>query len=108
MIVMVGQPELAQKINKFKSLRSRMVSASLTEMTKGDMQKMIEFRWTVAARDSNSTPPFSADTYDKIYKITKGNPRLVCKLCDLCLLQGFIAKAKTITPELVKQASKEL
>lgn len=44
-----GQPELAEKIGRFPSLKSRLVSSSLTEMTRGDIERMIRFRWTVAA-----------------------------------------------------------
>lgn len=82
MIVMVGQPELAEKINRFPSLRSRLVSSSGTEMTREDMERMIRFRWAVAAGDPAATVPFSPKDYETLYQISKGNPHMVCKLCD--------------------------
>ena len=109
MIVLVGQPELAERIRRFPSLRSRLVSSSLTEMTREDMEKMIRFRWTVAAGgDPKATPPFSKRAYDLVYQLTKGNPRLVVKLCHAATLQGFLARSTRITPGLVRKASKEL
>jgi general secretion pathway protein A len=108
MIVMVGQPELSEKISRFPSLRSRLVSSSVTEMTRDEMERMIRFRWTVASGDSTSSPPFSAEAHDAIYQITKGNPRLVCKLCHSALLQGYLKQVRVIPPETVKSASADL
>jgi len=108
MIVMVGQPELADKINRFPSLRSRLVSSSVTEMTREEMEKMIRFRWAVATGDPEISPPFSAEAYDVIYQITSGNPRLVCKLCHSCLLQGYLKQTMLIVPEMVRKASEDL
>ena len=109
MIVLVGQPELADRIGGFRSLKSRLVSSSVTEMTREDMGKMIRFRWTVASGgDPKATPPFSKDAYEAIYQLTKGNPRHVVKLCHAAMLQGFLAKSTAITPELVRKANKEL
>ena len=109
MMVLVGQPELADRIDRFRSLRSRLVSSSVTEMTRGDMERMIRFRWTVAAGgDPKATPPFSKSACDAIYQLSKGNPRHVVKLCHAAMLHGFLARRKTITPGLVRKASKEL
>ena len=108
MIVLVGQPELSQKIERFSSLKSRLISASLSEMTRDDMERMIKFRWSVAAGDPKLTPPFNKLVYDLVYQITKGNPRETVKLCYGALLQAFLKKAKTITKEDIKKAQKEL
>ena len=108
MIVLVGQPELADKIDRFPSLKSRMVSSSVTEMTRQDTEKMIRFRWAVASGDPKADPPFSAEAYRAIYRVSRGNPRLVCKLCQAVLLLGFMDRAATISPELVSKATREL
>ncbi|MGI6379305.1 MAG: ExeA family protein [Anaerolineae bacterium] len=108
MIVLVGQPELADRINRFPSLRSRLISSSVTEMTREEMERMIRFRWTVATGDPMATPPFSNEAYDAIYQITRGNPRLICKLCHSALLQGYLQGARSIAPELVTSASRDL
>ena len=108
MIVMVGQPELAEKIARFPSLRSRLVSSSVTEMTREDMEKMIRFRWSVAAGDPALAVPFSADALKAIFQMSKGNPRLVCKLCHSALLRGYLAKARVIGADIVTKAGSDL
>ena len=108
MVVMVGQPELAEKINRFVSLRSRLVSSSVTEMTREDMEKMIHFRWAVAVGDPGVAVPFSPEAFETIYQISKGNPRLVCKLCHSALLHGYLKQARVITAEIVTKASNDL
>jgi general secretion pathway protein A len=108
MIVMVGQPELSDKISRFPSLRSRLVSSSVTEMTREEMGKMIRFRWSVASGNPAATPPFSPEAYEAIYQITRGNPRLVCKLGHSVLLLGYLQQAAAISAELVRKASQEL
>ena len=108
MIVMVGQPELAEKITRFPSLRSRLVSSSVTEMIREEMEHMIRFRWTVATGDAQTEPPFSAEAYEAIYQITMGNPRLACKLCHSALLQGYLQQARLIAPEIARKASQDL
>ena len=105
MICLVGQPELAEKINRFPSLRSRLISASVSEMTFKDMKKMIVFRWSIA---SKQPIPFEEKVYREIYNQTKGNPRLTCKLCDMLLLQGLLKKTRKLTSVMVKRAAKEL
>ena len=108
MIVMVGQPELAEKISRFPSLRSRLVSSSVTEMTREDMEKMIRFRWAVAVGDPAVAVPFSSQAFETLYQISKGNPRLVCKLCHSALLHGYLRQARVITAEIVTKASLDL
>ena len=109
MIVLVGQPELADRIARFHSLKSRLVSSSVTEMTRQDMEKMIRFRWTVAAGgNAPAEPPFSPAAYDSIYQLSKGNPRHVVKLCHAAMLQGWVHKTKEIDTATVIRANKEL
>ena len=108
MIVLVGQPELADRITRFPSLKSRMISSSVTEMTRDDMERMIAFRWGVAAGNNKANPPFTPKSYQLIYQITKGNPRDTVKICEQAVLQALIKKTKTVTPQLIKKASEEL
>ena len=82
-----------------------MISSSLTEMTREDMEKMIAFRWTVVGGDK---PPFTDEAYTLLYQLTKGNPRDVIKICEQSLLQAFLKQTQTITPDLIKKASAEL
>jgi type II secretory pathway predicted ATPase ExeA len=72
------------------------------------MEKMIRFRWTIASSEAASTPPFSTEAYEALYQLSKGNPRLVCKLCHAALLLGYMEQTRAISPELVRKASLQL
>ena len=102
------QPELAGRIKRFPSLKSRLISASLTEMTRQDMERMIVFRWHAAAGSKERQPPFDTEAYDLIYKITKGNPRMVCKLCNNALLHGLAKKQSEISADMIQMAAEQL
>lgn len=109
MIVLVGQPELAESINRFPSLKSRLVSSAVTEMTREEMERMIRFRWRVAAGGEGEVePPFTEEAYEAIYQISKGNPRRAIKLCHATMLRGYLSKEKEIGAALVKEALEEL
>lgn len=109
MIVLVGQPELAEAINRFPSLKSRLVSSAVTEMTREEMERMIRFRWTVAAGgEGEAEPPFTEEAYDTIYKISRGNPRRAIKLCHATMLRGYLEKAEAIGGDIVEEAVAEL
>ena len=77
-------------------------------MTREEREKMIRFRWTVAAGDPSAIVPFSPQAYETVYQLTKGNPRLVCKLCHSALLHGYLQHAQLIAPDVVTRASQEL
>ena len=108
MIVMVGQEELADKIRRFPSLRSRMFPSALSSLTRPDMEKLIQYRWGVAAGDPKAPHPFAPEALDAIFVHSLGLPRDVCKICDLSLLQAFTRQAKQVTPPIVQAAVQDL
>jgi len=105
MFVLVGQPELLERIAKFPSLKSRMISANISEMTRRDQEAMIKFRWGIT---SDTSVPFTTKALDTIYSITKGNPRKTIKLCDLALVHGLTENQKKIKASLIKKGAKDL
>lgn len=108
MIVMVGQEELADKIRRFPSLRSRMFPSSLSSLSRSDMESLIQYRWAVAVGDANSAHPFTAEALDAVFLHSLGLPRDVCKICDLSLLQSFTRNAREVGLPAVKAAVKDL
>ena len=81
-ILLVGQDELAAKIIRYKELASRMFPIAINALSGEEMQKMLQFRWTVAG---GKTIPFASDAqaiYTTIYQYAKGLPRDAVKLCD--------------------------
>ncbi|HNQ02646.1 MAG TPA: hypothetical protein PKN59_10180, partial [Syntrophales bacterium] len=47
---------------------------------------------------------FTPDAFEAIYRQTRGVPRRVNNLCDMCLLIGFGIQAETIDAAVVRKA----
>gem|GEM_PF-673991 len=85
-VALFGQNELHAKVSRNTSLRSRMVPARLEPLDHQGVQQMIEFRWHVAG---GAQLPYDENAVSEIYRLTGGNPRDICKLCDAALLRAF-------------------
>jgi general secretion pathway protein A len=101
-VALFGQNELHDKVNRYESLRSRMTPAKLSALTRDETQSMMAFRWQVAGGKSF---PFTAEATDEIYRLTGGNPRDICKLCDAALLRAFVQKSRDVSKEVVLAAA---
>jgi general secretion pathway protein A len=105
-LVLFGQNELAQKIERFPELKSRMYPASLSAFNRKDTEELIKFRWFVAG--GGSTLPFSRAAIDEIFKTTLGLPREIVKVCDLSLMSTYTKQRQTVELEDVVAAAREL
>lgn len=107
-IVLVGQPELEEKLNRFRlrQLRQRIfVKYNISPLSEKEMKEYIEFRLKKSgAADIKILPK----CYPLIYEISKGIPRLVNMLCDRMLLCGFVRERKTFDEKIIKICTKEI
>ncbi|MFC1631790.1 XrtA/PEP-CTERM system-associated ATPase [Candidatus Omnitrophota bacterium] len=108
-IVLVGQPELREKLNlpKLRQLRQRIsVRYHVLPLEKDEVEKYIRHRLNVAgAVDCVS---FSEQAIEQIYVYTQGIPRTINILCDKLLLAAYVSATKFITEELVQGCIQEL
>jgi general secretion pathway protein A len=107
-ILLIGQPELADKLNSqnLRQLKSRIViQREITTLPKQGLQKYLDFKLTV-------TGPTRLATSDKvikaIYAITKGNLRGVNILMDRCLYIAYAEQSQLLTPKMIHQAAADL
>jgi len=105
-IVLFGQLQLVQKIDRFPEMKSRMYPASLSAFNRKDTEELIRFRWYVAGGGTGI--PFTASALDEVFKVSLGLPREVVKLCDLSLLRAYSLHHPTVVPEDVITAAHEL
>jgi type II secretory pathway predicted ATPase ExeA len=105
-IVLFGQLPLADKIERFPALKSRMYPTALAALNRKDMEEMIAFRWYVAG--GGKPLPFSAETFDEIFRVTVGLPREIVKVCDLSLLKTMTKGLLEVSVDDVDAAAKEL
>jgi general secretion pathway protein A len=103
-VALFGQNELHDKIKRYSSLRSRMVPAKLNPLDPEETRQMIAFRWRVAGGQKFC---FSSESVAEIFRLTGGNPRDICKLCDATLLRAFVDKRKDIDKDTVLAAASD-
>ena len=108
-IVLMGQPELRERLNdhSLRQLRQRItVRYHLRPLTIGELGRYITHRLQVSG--SKGAPYFTPAAIWRIYRYSKGIPRLVNALCDKCLLAGYVHQKDTIDYGMVGRAIREL
>lgn len=108
-IILMGQPELKERLNnpQLRQLRQRItVRFHLKPLTFYEVGQYIQHRLMVAG--ANGAPFFTRAALWRIYRYSKGIPRLINALCDKCLLAGFVMQRDTIDFSMVGLAAKEL
>ncbi len=108
-IVLMGQPELRDRLNspRLKQLRQRItVRYHLTALTRLEVAQYIQHRLAVSG--AKGAPYFTRPAIWRLFKYTKGIPRLVNAVCDKALLAGFVEQSERITYALVGRAIREL
>ncbi len=95
-LVLLGQPELREKIAKVPALEQRMaIRHTLKQLDVQETGEMILHRMRVAGYTGEKSP-FTPDAVFQLHKATGGTPRLVSQLADNALLMGMVQKAKMI------------
>ena len=108
-MVLVGQPELLDFISgpQMRQLRQRVaIHCNLEYITREEIDRYIARRLFIAGDQGHIR--FTQSAIKKIYKASKGVPRLINKICDYALTAGYIADDFTIGPRYVKKAIEEL
>ncbi len=105
-LVILGQPELKQKIEDNKQFDQRIaIKYHLHALSLKDTTGYILHRLRVVNREE---PIFTQEAIDAIYENTGGIPRRINQLCDACLLAGFAKKLNQIDKPTVLEEIREL
>jgi general secretion pathway protein A len=120
-IVLVGQPELKQKLRKqcMRQLRQRIsVYHDLKPLSFMDMKNYIQHRISLAKNEGQKEkkfqiqreqiPAFSFFALRKIYTASKGIPRIINNICDKALISAFIDYSMKIRARDVNRALKDI
>lgn len=104
-IILLGQPELKDKIKAIEQLDQRIaIRYHLTPFDFNDTARYIVFRQKRAGRNEGV---FSKEAVEKIYEYTKGVPRKINNLCDLSLLIGFSKSEKLVHSEIIESIARD-
>ena len=103
-LLMLGQPELKQKVEDNKQLEQRVaIKYYIDALTLEDTKRYIQHRLAVVGQTEQI---FTDGAIELIQEHSGGIPRVINHLCDICLLSGFGKEASIIDEEIVKQEIK--
>jgi general secretion pathway protein A len=104
-IVLVGQPELLDKIRtpQMAQLDQRVsIRCTLNDLDEQETDRYIHHRLNVAG--ARGQIRFAPKAVSEIYRASHGVPRLINLICDRALLAGYAAQTRDIQPEHVRKA----
>lgn len=110
-IVLVGQPELDQKLDSrgLRQLKQRVsLRCRLEPLGLRELQGYVRWRLELAGANSRAAGIFSDDAIFAIHSFSLGIPRLINTLCENSLISGYSRQAKQITREIVQEVAAEL
>lgn len=108
-IVLIGQPELREKLNQksLRQLRQRItVRYHLSPLDRFETERYITHRLRVAGADGR--PYFSSWAIRRVHRYAGGVPRLINAVCDKALLYGYVNGTYALDGRAVGQAIREL
>lgn len=108
-IILVGQPELKEKLasKELAQLRQRIaIRYHILPLDKGEAGNYIVHRLRVAG--SKGRDFFTEDAIEAIYRFSNGVPRLINIICDKALLAGFTASKKIMDSDIIKRCAREI
>jgi len=108
-IILVGQPQLNDKLNapELRQLRQRIaVRYHISPLDKDEVGTYIHHRLKVAG--SSDDIKFTDESLDKIYAYSRGVPRLINLVCDRSLLEGFSRSTKILDGNTIQASVDDL
>ena len=107
-IVLVGQPELEQKLKtpQLRQLRQRLTLRAKTHpLTLEETKAYIQQRLRIAG--SSGQQFFDPDSVVAIHRHANGIPRVINLLCEHCLVSAFVDQQKVIRPAVVEFVARD-
>lgn len=102
-LILSGQPELNPIIDNIPQFEQRVATRHhLTGLSPEETSEYIQYRLAVAGREDEL---FTPDAVERIYDLTRGTPRKINNICDICLLIGFTRKVAVVDIDIVQGAN---
>jgi type II secretory pathway predicted ATPase ExeA len=107
-IVLVGQPELEQKLKQpqLRQLKQRLTLRAKTHpLTLEETRAYIQQRLRIAG--SNGTQIFEPEAMLAVHRYSSGIPRVINLICEHCLVSAFVDQQKVIGPAVVDGVARD-
>jgi general secretion pathway protein A len=109
-IVLVGQPELDDKLDSIglRQLKQRIaLRAQLGPLDVQETREYIDHRLHVAGAEGDSRRIFPPEAVEAVYRHSRGYPRLINTVCENALITAYARQIPTITADVVDDVARE-
>jgi len=107
-IVLVGQPELEQKLLRpeMRQIRQRITTRCKTSsLTCEETHRYIEERLQIAGATDRII--FDSDAMDAAYRYSGGIPRVLNLICENALIAAYVNNVRTVSASIVEEAARD-
>lgn len=105
-LILLGQPELKEKIAKLPQLKQRLaVRYHLKALTEIETKEYIKHRLEIAGAEQEI---FSEGAFKEIYYFSTGIPRRINNICDMALLVGCGEGIDKINKKIIREVAEDL
>jgi general secretion pathway protein A len=100
-LILMAQPEIKEMIGRVKQLEQRIaIRYHLIPLDQAETVHYVSYRLQKAGAKRSL---FAEDALQLVWLQTRGVPRSVNTLCDLCLLDGYASRAEIVDAALVRR-----
>ncbi len=104
--VFFGLPEFENLLSLDEPLKQRVaVRVKLTSLTEEGTVDYVRHRLHIAGAEKDI---FSGDAMRRVYRYSRGVPRLINTICDNALLEGYLLKRVSIEADIVDAVAVDL
>jgi type II secretory pathway predicted ATPase ExeA len=110
-IVLVGQPELDQKLDspQLRQLKQRVaLRCQLQPLHEDETRGYILRRLQRAGANSHAPLIFPDETLAAVYRFSRGVPRLINTVCENALIIAYAEKTRVVHPGIIEEVAKDL
>jgi general secretion pathway protein A len=108
-VIMIGQPELIQTLDQARFIQlSQRITARyhLGPLSREEVSQYVQYRLSVAGKDHSRL--FPASTLKKLFRLSRGVPRLINVICDRALLGAFVQGKDQVDKKTIMKAAREV
>jgi general secretion pathway protein A len=109
-IVLVGQPELDDKLDSVKmtQLKQRIaIRSHLEPLNFEETMGYIERRLEIARTDPRAPAIFPAETISAIYRHSRGIPRLINTICENAMISAYARQLAAVPADIIDEVAKD-
>jgi general secretion pathway protein A len=107
-ILLVGQPELDEKLDsvELRQLKQRVALRSQLEpLDQEETRGYVQRRLQLASADSRAAEIFPAEAIARVYRHSRGIPRLINTICENALISAYARHMRTVTPDIIDEVA---